>query len=209
MSPCARVDAKTLVEKYIEAGYDGIYITDHFFAKNDFNNYYELSWRDFIDNHFSGYEAVSEAANGRIDVFCGAELRILTNINDYLVYGVDKNFFYEHDLIKMTLCEVYDAIKGAGGLLFQAHPFRNNMVVTSPKYLDGIEVYNGNARQESRNTIAQVWADKFDLLKISGSDFHELEDLARGGILTPVKIKSERDFAEVIRSKNYSLIETL
>lgn len=209
MSPCGTIDAKTLVEEYIKAEYDGIYITDHLFFENSLNKYSGHTLKEVVDNHYKGYEAVLNAADGRIKVFCGAELRIEKNTNDYLIYGVDKSFFYENDLISMNINEVYETVRKYNGLLIQAHPFRNKMEIIDPALLDGIEVYNGNYRQVSRNSFAHIWADTYNLLKLSGSDFHKLEDLARGGIMTPVKIESEKAFADVIRSKNYSLIETV
>ena len=108
----------------------------------------------------------------------------------------------------MTLAQVSEAVRKNGGLLVQAHPFRSGMKIADPKLLDGIETYNGNFRHDSRNDIAKIWADKHDLIKLSGSDFHQIEDLARGGIMTNHKIESEKDFAITIKSGNYSIIET-
>lgn len=65
----------------------------------------------------------------------------------------------------------------------QAHPFRNGLKIVDPKHLDGIETYNGNPRHDSRNEIAKAWAQKFGMLETSGSDFHEREDFARGGVI--------------------------
>ena len=208
MSPCGKTDPAVTVREYIKAGYDGIYITDHLFAQNPLNKYSELSWKEVVDNHFKGFNAVSDATDGKIDIFCGAELRIADSVNDYLIYGVNKTFFYEHDLISMTLAQVSEAVRKNGGLLVQAHPFRSGMKIADPKLLDGIETYNGNFRHDSRNDIAKIWADKHDLIKLSGSDFHQIEDLARGGIMTNHKIESEKDFAITIKSGNYSIIET-
>ena len=62
------------------------------------------------------------------------------------------------------------------------------MTVIPPELIDGIEVFNGNPRHDSRNETAKHWAERFGLLSTSGSDFHWREDLARGGILTETPI---------------------
>lgn len=38
-----------------------------------------------------------------------------------------------------------------------------------------------------------AWAYEHDLIMTSGSDFHEKEDLALGGIITEYDIKTEND----------------
>lgn len=40
----------------------------------------------------------------------------------------------------------------------------------------------------------------------SGSDFHEKEDLALGGIITEYDIKTENDLIQTLLSGDYSLI---
>ena len=83
----------------------------------------------------------------------------------------------------MPISEGLKSIRADGLKVFQAHPFRNNMRVTDPGLLDGIEIHNGHYDHNSRNEFAYMWAKHYGLTGISGSDFHEIEDLARGGII--------------------------
>jgi len=106
------------------------------------------------------------------------------------------------------LQNVLQAVHEAGGLLFQAHPFRNHMKVVKPIFLDGIEVYNGHIGQESRNDIAYMWAEKFGLMKISGSDYHHEHHVIGAGIETDVPVTSEKQLVEILKSGNYSLIRS-
>lgn len=208
VSNCGRVGACELVEAYIDAGYSGIVITDHF-SPYTFASKRDLKVKEMIDFYLSGYEAAKEAARGRIDIFLGMELTFYTNFNDYLVYGFDESFLRKNaDIMDMGI-EAFSRLAHKNGLLaFQAHPFRNNMTVTYPDLLDGYEAYNGNMRHDSRNDIAAIWAQKFGKRVVSGSDFHEWEDLARGGVEFSSPVKSSRELVERILSGEYSLIET-
>ena len=94
----------------------------------------------------------------------------------------------------------FSAFARQEGLLFyQAHPFRNGMSVVNPQLLDGIETYNGHPRHESRNDIAMAWAEKYGLQQISGSDFHDPDGYALGGILTRERIRSQKDLLKALR----------
>ena len=41
----------------------------------------------------------------------------------------------------------------------------------------------------------------------SGSDFHNLEDLARGGIVTTEEIKDIKQLVKVLKNKEYKVIK--
>lgn len=192
-SRCAAVDAHEVVREYINAGYDGIVITDHMspstFARFKGTN---MSWKEKVDLFLSGYHEALEAADGRINILLGMELRFDApdNINDYLVYGLTEEFLYEHpDILNMKLRDFSILAHENKMLIYQAHPFRYGMKVVDPKYLNGVEVYNGNPRHRSNNSIADMWAKKHDLLRSSGSDYHEENDVGRGGMYFSREIK--------------------
>ena len=88
--------------------------------------------------------------------------------------------------------------QGKGIAFFQAHPFRPEMEVEKNEYLDGIEVINGNPRHDSKNMKAFNHARKNKLRMLSGSDFHQYQDLARGGIITDRIFESSKDFAQFL-----------
>ena len=75
-------------------------------------------------------------------------------------------------LYTSTIKELYPFFHENGALIFQAHPFRDTMTVTSPKFLDGIEAGNFCTTHDSRNDIAAAWAKKFGMLTVYGSDYH-------------------------------------
>lgn len=200
VSPCGSVSARELAESYISQGYSGVIITDHF-------SYYgqqkapEGDWNTWVDFFCSGWRAAKEAAAGRLQVLFGAELCLTENSNDYLLYGVTESFLRAHpELLQLPLREVRRLADENGILIYQAHPFRNGMTVMDPRLLDGVEIYNGNKRHDSRNEIAAAWAARFGLGTVSGSDFHEQEDLARGGILIDADVRTMQEMQRVLQS---------
>ena len=208
-SNCANVKAEIAVEEYIKAGYDGIVVTDHL-SPSTYMKYGRelLSWKKKVDFFLRGYKAAKKTANGRIPVLLGMELRFRTSEgdNDYLVYGLNEEFLYLHsELLNLNIKQFYELCQKHGFLVFQAHPFRFGMKVTNPKYLDGIEIFNGNPRHNSSNDIAEMWAKKYDLMVTSGSDYHEIEDLGSGGIWFNKEIKDNKTLVEELKSKNYEL----
>lgn len=208
-SNCANVSAEKAVEEYINAGYDGIVVTDHL-SPSTYMKYGRelLSWHKKVDFFLRGYNAAKKAAAGRINVLLGMELRFRTSEgeNDYLVYGINEGFLYKHpNLLEMNIKNFYELAHKNGFLVFQAHPFRVGMKVTNPKYLDGVEIFNGNPRHNSSNDIAEMWAKKYDLLVTSGSDYHELEDLGSGGIWFDKEIKDNKDLIEELKKREYEI----
>ena len=208
-SNCANVKAKDAVEEYIKAGYDGIVVTDHL-SPSTYMKYGRelLSWKKKVDFFLRGYKEALKTADGRIPVLLGMELRFRTSEgdNDYLVYGINEEFLYNTpELLNLNSKKFYELCQKNGFLVFQAHPFRVGMKVTNPKYLDGIEIFNGNPRHNSSNDIAEMWAKKYDLMVTSGSDYHEYEDLGTGGIWFNKEIKDNKTLIEELNKRDYEI----
>jgi len=201
VSYCGKVPAEEAVRLYKDAGYDGIVITDHFFDLY-FEALGDISWNEKIDCYLEGYRTACEAGKAiGLKVLLGMEIRFPENINDYLVFGIDEEFLRKNrELYRLGLRKFRALTKDKGIMIFQAHPFRSGMVLAPPELLDGIEVYNGNPRHDSRNDMAYGYAQKNGLLMSSGSDFHHTVDLARGGIITSERINDSRDLVDVIRN---------
>ncbi len=212
VSNCATANAQFIVEKYLEAGYSTIVLTNHF-SKYTFKNkrfdHSEDPWDKKVDYFINGYNVMKEAADGRLNIILGMELRYYSDPNDYLVYGVTEEFLRAHpEMMDSKTKEFAPIIKENGMILIQAHPFRNGMMITKPEYLDGIEVFNGHIGQESRNDIANLWADKFGFMKTSGTDFHHEFHHPDGGIMTEKPITNTAELVETLKSGNYELIRT-
>ena len=211
VSNCASATAQEIVDAYCAAGYTSLVLTNHFsFYTFGYGNRQKYPGNiedhsEKVDFFMSGYRALKEAAGDKLNILFGLELRLNKDDNDYLIYGVDEYFLRSHpDLMDMPLSGVQEEVHAAGGLLIQAHPFRNNMKIVKPERLDGVEVFNGCIRHDSRNDIALLWANKFDLMMTSGSDYHHAdEDEPNGGIVTDFPINDEQQLIKVLKSNNY------
>lgn len=199
ISPCGVVGAAELAETYMRTGYAGVVVTNHL-SRYGLQYAAERSWEEQIAWFYAGFEAVRTAAGDRMRVLFGAELNLDGDPNDYLLYGPTPEFYAAHpELLGLSIRQLSGLARENGFLLIQAHPFRNGMRITPPELLDGIETFNGNMRHDSRNFLATQWAARYGLLATSGSDFHEMEDSARGGIFTRRDICTIEDFMAAVR----------
>lgn len=81
------------------------------------------------------------------------------------------------------------------------------MTICSPNNIDGIEGYNG-CTEKFRNEMAKMFANHYNKIITSGSDFHEIAKLAKGGIETREKINSQIDLINTLKSGDYKIIES-
>lgn len=205
ISECARVNTTQIIDKFCSAGYSTLVLTNHFSA-GTMRFVGASNWDEWIDKFIGGYEKLKKDAEGKLNILLGMELRFNENSNDYLVYGVTEEFLRSiPNVFDMNPYSFSKVARENGCLFIQAHPFRNGMCVISPDALDGVEVFNGHAGHDSRNDIANAWADKFGLIKTSGTDFHYDHAPANAGIITEEEITSMSRLVEILKSGNYTL----
>lgn len=208
--PIANISAADIVRLYHEKGYDGIVITDHFslplrnWLREELRG---MTHAQMIDRWMKGYRNAKEVGD-RIGctVLLGMELRFQDSLNDYLIYGLDEYFLKNNPPLDYLDLDELNRIKTDDMLIYQAHPFRPNMVVGFPEKTFGVEVHNGAISAE-RNYMADVWADTFHLHKISGSDFHHISQLAKGGLDFYDDIRTQEAFLDALRNDRYQLIK--
>ncbi len=205
ISECARVSTADIIEKFTQNGYSTVVLTNHF-SSGTMRFVGGETWDEWVDNYVSGYEKLKADAEGKLNILLGMELRFNENCNDYLVFGITKEFLKKYpNILEMNPYSFHDIAKENGCLLIQAHPFRNGMTVIRPDALDGVEVFNGHFGHDSRNDIAEAWANKFNLIKTAGTDFHYTTSPANGGILTEFEITSSEQLVETLKSGSYTL----
>lgn len=205
---CGRVEPKEIAKLYKEQGYSGIVVTDHYspLTFHPFHGY--LNPKRFIDDYIKAYYEMKEYETNDFSVMFGMELRHYATANDYLVYGVDENWLRQQgNLLWLWEKEMCELMHEQGYLVFQAHPFRPGMTRCKPDYLDGIEIYNGKATK-AQNEQAEKWALAHNKLMSSGSDFHVMKQLAKGGIITNHKINNNADLLETLKSQDFKMIKT-
>ena len=208
----AHLSARELVHLYKEAGYDGMVITDHYIERfytlwfpEDVEG---LSHEQQVERWLRGfYIAREEGEKIGFTVLPGSEVRFDNHPNDYLVYGLHEDFFYTVPRLNQ-LNDVKEllALLPKEVCVVQAHPFRNGMVVEDPRGIFGVEVFNGGT-EKIRNDLAKKFAEHYQMPMTSGSDVHEMERLARGGIMTARRIQTPEDLVSVLKTGDYFLIE--
>ncbi len=211
ISKCGWLGAEGIVRMYRACGYDAICVTDHY--NRTCFDYAEIDLAgegSRTEAFLLGYRRVrDEAERYGIRVYEGAEVRFDGSENDYLVFGFHHDLLAEPDRIMREGLKVFsDKCRQDGALLIQAHPYRSGTHCTPAPaaYLDGVEIFNGNARQDNRNDLALAYAKEHGLLMLSGSDFHRPGDQGQAGILTDTLPEDGFQLADLIRSGQYKLI---
>jgi predicted metal-dependent phosphoesterase TrpH len=208
VSGCAHLTAVETLKLYKEKGFDGVVITDHY-NPDYFNARKHLPWEEQIAGYLKGYHnALEYGKTIGMTVFPGAELRLRDCPNEYLLFGMNVDMFINlRGMYDYSIEQVREVTKKYSIAVFQAHPFRYNMIPMTGKFIDGCEVYNGNPRHDSRNDAADEYAAKNNLHKLSGSDCHEAEDAAQGGIILNKYPASARELIDEVIAKNVRLIK--
>lgn len=209
VSRCGHLEAPEIVAGYHAAGYSALIVTDHYNRTTfDYLGLDPAGPGDRVHAFLEGYRRVrDEAAKVGIRVFKGAELRFDESENDYLLYGWPDELLAEpEEIFRMGIAAFSPIAHAQGALLIQAHPYRRACTPAIARYLDGVEVFNGNPRHESNNSRAAEYAEAFGLIGTSGSDCHRTEDIAVGGILSERLPSDSMEMMRLLRSRNYRLI---
>lgn len=208
-SRCGHLDAHTLVSAYLEKGYHGIIVTDHFNRITcEYLNADYAQPAHTAELFLRAYHLLLEEGQRQgLRVYKGAEFRFDGSDNDYLVIGCPDELLHDPDRIfKEGLPAFSRRCREAGALLIQAHPYRGNCTPADPQYLDGVEVLNRNPDWDNHNDWALAFAQSHSLLQTSGSDCHKPHQIGNGGILTETLPESDAELIALLRSGKYELI---
>ncbi|MDR0302406.1 MAG: histidinol-phosphatase [Treponema sp.] len=206
VSKCAVSGGADYIAGYKDLGYTGIMVTDHFYNANcglDRN----LEWKDWVNEFYRGYEEAKEEGDKRgLDVFFGWE-ETFDGRDDYLIYGLDKQWLLEHPEVRhWSRGEQYAAVKKAGGCVVQAHPFREreyiSRIVLSAGCVDAVEVANvGNNNNKTFDALALRYAKKINKPMTAGTDIHDAKSITYEGVLgvyLDKKLTSIADYVKIV-----------
>ncbi len=199
VSECALASVEEQLTFYKELGYDGVFITNHFLDGN-INIGSDRSYEERLNFYCSDYEkGVEFGKKIGIKVFFGVELSYKGT--DFLVYGLDKQWFLSHpEIMEMTKRKELQFMMESGALVIQAHPFREAFYIDHirlfPRSVHGIEIVNAN-RPDKENEIAKIYADHYHLLHFAGSDNHIGEKQPKlAGVGCKEPIDNEAEFVD-------------
>ena len=210
-SKCGQCPAAEMVRAYKEAGYAGVMVTDHNWGGNtavDRN----LPWTEWIDKFFMGYHnAKAEGDRLGFPVFLGYEAT-QGHGHDFLIYGFTLDWMKQHPELKTAwVPEQLELIHSVGGLVVQAHPYREadyvDEVLTFEQYVDGIEMFNAaHCSVRSDGNDRSIWNEKAvalananNLPGTAGSDQHNTK-LMGGGTAFPTPLKDIQDYIRRIKN---------
>lgn len=210
-SKCGASTAKEMARALKEYGYTGTIVTDHNWGGNtaiDRN----LPWKEWVNKFFEAYREEKEEGDAiGLQVFCGYEAGY--GGPEFLIYGVTPEWVADHE--ELRTCSPkrqYELVHEAGGMVIQAHPFREEWyikeVVLYPDDVDGCEIVN--ATHSSHLSTAHnnpefdvkaiAYAKEHDFVTTAGSDVHAVR-LFGGGMAFKTKLTSIQDFIQRVLNK--------
>lgn len=204
-------DIRDHIDALIKKGYSGMVVTNHFY-NGDTRIDKDLPWKDFVDAYRQDYlYGLEYARKLDFDLLFGLEEQV-GNGQEILIYGISADFIEAHPELKPGNAEKYaELVHQAGGLVYQAHPYRDRFYIASPfpldclDKLDGIEVYNA-CNQPEWNESARKLAEEKGLKCIGGSDGHSTETAGNSGIAARERIRTNEDLVRILKSGEYTVI---
>ncbi len=199
ISKCCRADLETVIETNIEAGFDGMVLTNHYFK----GYLKEETAASFARRSIAEHEKAWAYGDRRgFRVFFGIEVTMEPHGgNHMLVYGVDYDFLMTYpELYDMDQKTLYETVHGAGGILVQAHPLRNNRDVRmDPAYLDGVEINCHKGYKDGTHlALLADYAAENGLILTCGCDYHADIIRPHGGTILPESIRNEQELAKYL-----------
>ena len=170
VSLCSQVTPEEMVRTYKGLEYDGVVITNHFVNQPDLG-----SKQEYMDRYMKDVADTQEWGEKLgLRVYLGAEIRFNENVNDYLVFGVDRAMLEEiYDLLPYGVEHFRRHYAMPDSLFIQAHPLRNGIQPVDPALLDGIEAFNMHPNHNSRVGKSAACVKEYPHWIITaGSDFH-------------------------------------
>ena len=179
-SLCSIVNPEDYVQFYIDKGYSGMVVTDHFYHGNTSINR-RLPWEDFIDEFCEGFYRTKREGDKRgFTVLFGFEQKFYDGNDEYLVLGISPEWLKAHPEIRdMERAPFLNTIRSAGGFVIQAHPYRVRYYISDIRLaldkVDAIEVLNlGDDDKYSRRSLE--YAKNLGLPMTAGTDIHSIEN---------------------------------
>ena len=203
-------DIREHIDDLIAKGYTGMVVTNHFYA-GDNRIDRELPWAEFVDAYRQDYLYGLEYANTvGFDLLFGLEENVGYG-REILIYGITPELIESHPELKRASAEKYaEVVHAAGGLVYQAHPYRARDYIRNPfpleclDLLDGIEVYNAGNEPEW-NESARIFAEERGIACIAGSDGHTIGTAGRAGIATRERIACNDDLVRILKNNEYTV----
>ena len=205
VSGCSHVSVSEMVQIYKNLGVDTVVLTNHFYMHSYSDASLKRKKEEVVGEYLQAFRDMKAYADTEgVSVILGMEIRFTENINDYLLYGLtEKDIPTLYDSLDGDLEGFCRKYKKENQLIFQAHPFRDGMVLAEPKCLDGIEAFNMYPRANSRVALARAYAQKQGMQIICGSDCHVVGHEGCCLLRTRDKIETSEDLVAALKTGDY------
>lgn len=207
-SLCGSSKGADYISYYKQLGYSGIIVTDHFFNGNCAVPK-ALSWEDKVALFCKGYEdAKAEGDRQNFHVMFGLEYNF--DMDEYLIYGLDKEWLLSHpEMMEWDHIVLFKEIDKAGGLVVQAHPFRQrnymNRIHLHPYQCHAWETANAS-NMTYHNQLAYRYAKENNIPMTAGSDIHKVNSVDLYAMAFDTPLADIHDYVTRVKSGlGYSL----
>lgn len=206
---CGKNGEIEIVQDYIDAGYSGIAVTEHYSRKASW--FREMKAGDDALNVFlQGYKHVKAEGERRgIMVYRGAEIQFDEGKNDYLIFNYPDNLLKDpEEIFSMGLKTFSSLARECGALLIQAHPCRKTTracVPAPPEYIDGVEVFNPGSLNYNEEAL-KFAEENLSLIRTEGSDYHASSDTGKAGIGVDVIPADDAELVQILKMRNFVLL---
>lgn len=206
-SACARSMAKDMVDFYKSQGYQGLVITDHFWAGNTRVDR-SLPWPEWLKGFKEGYLHAKERGDEvGLDVFYGWEYSF--HGIDFLTFGLDNDWLLEHpEVISIDIMDYLRLVREAGAFVIHAHPFFEARYIPyirlMPHDVDAVEVCNA-PKTGFFNDRALEYATAYGLTGTGGSDCHGVDTKVLSGIELDHPVHTMQELIAAIKNKEHRI----
>ena len=173
-SLCGQTPAREYIPFYMDQGYDGIVVTDHFTGNTSYVPDRNAPWAQQVNEYCRGYEeALNEGIRRGFKVFFGIEQQFAND--ECLIYGPNKQWLLDHsDTPNWTRRQWFDEINAIGGCIVLAHPFRVRDYVkkiTLNTCVHAIEAFNSSNKPQD-DIYGLAYGRHFGYPLTAGTDMH-------------------------------------
>jgi predicted metal-dependent phosphoesterase TrpH len=171
ISRCCRIPAEAVIEEAKRIGLDGIALTNHY-QKKDLKGRDPLEYVKLYLEEFHRAKEIGDRIG--IRVLYGIEVTMEAHsLVHMLIYGVSEDFLYAHPtLYEYSQETLYRAVKAAGGVLIQAHPYRKCDRLMDTALMDGIEISCHPLYEGTHYAALRRIAERDGLILTCGGDYH-------------------------------------
>lgn len=211
ISPLAIEYPREIARIYAAAGYKAVIVTNRYDADVLAKLKQTVGGVDALELWLTSFRELSKyGERAGFDVWLGAEVTVSKTRfgqleqTDYLLYGIDEKFITDNArMYEYTAEQLYAAVRGVGGMVFEAHLFKDTCDIRRMTAVDGIAVTGDDCSFE-----LSAAATKQGVLVMSGSEFHMRGDESKGGMLVDDSVRTYADFLDAVKDGKARAIDS-